>query len=255
MNISYEFASPNYDERPKDHSIDFIILHYTEMTFEGVIDRLCDPASKVSSHYLIKEDGKIFQLAHDEMRAWHAGKSFWQGREALNDCSIGIEIDNLGTTPFADLQMEACISLCKFLMNKYGIKPQNILGHSDIAPARKLDPGIYFDWQKLAKNGLGIFSENDSLWEDCAERSENHSDNFSLNHYKIELIQSRLKSIGYKLEITGYWDEQTNLVARAFQAHFYPKFLQMKGIEFYRNMNSAYFWNNELDKVLNSLFK
>lgn len=247
MHISYEFKSPNYDERPAPAVIDFIILHYTEMTFEGALDRLRDADAKVSCHYLIKEDGKIFQLVNDEMRAWHAGKSRWQGREALNDCSIGIEIDNSGVIPFADLQMAACISLCKALMDKHRIPSCNIIGHSDIAPNRKLDPGIYFDWQRLADQGLGIYSGDDSSLRDykASETTE----------FEVFNVQAKLASIGYDLNITGQWDNKTNAVIRAFQAHFCQKALRKKGIEFYRNMNSKYLWDEESDKRLHSLYK
>lgn len=235
--ISSDFSSPNYDKRPDGVAIDFIILHYTDMTFNGALERLCDPVAKVSAHYLIREDGEVFQLVSDEMRAWHAGKSFWRGREALNDCSIGIEIDNLGTGFFTDLQMEACIDLCKNLVDKYSIPPANVIGHSDIAPHRKLDPGIYFDWRKLSDHGLGIIAGDYEI----SDMSD------------IKAVQEKLAAIGYDLDITGEWDERTNGVVRAFQAHFCAQGLRKKGVEFYRDMDSRYSWNAESEKALRSI--
>lgn len=224
MHISHDFSSPNYDKRPDGIAIDFIILHYTEMLLDEALAKLCNPTSKLSSHYLIKEDGEVLQLVSDKMRAWHAGKSCWRGREALNDCSIGIEIDNLGTSPFTDLQMESCIALCKNLVNQYNIPPSNVIGHSDIAPSRKLDPGIYFDWKKLAEHGLGIAI----------------GDYDALDMPDISSVQTTLSSIGYDLDITGQWDERTNSAMRAFQAHFCQDNLRKKGLEFYRDMSSRY---------------
>lgn len=147
--------SPNFS--PRNNKINFIIIHYTAMSFEGALKALCNKETKVSSHYLIKASGEIFQLVDDSLAAHHAGISFWKGVSSLNHSSIGIELDNMGNTKFALPQMDKCIELCKKLVTSYNIPKQNIIGHSDIAPNRKIDPGIYFDWKYLAKDNLGIW--------------------------------------------------------------------------------------------------
>lgn len=208
MDIERCFISPNYDER-YNGIIDFVIIHYTEMTFQGALDRLCDPVAKVSAHYLIKEDGQIFQLVDDSKRAWHAGNSYWNGYDGLNDRSIGIELDNDGIEPFSESQIESCIKLCKYLKEKYAIERNNIIGHSDIAPDRKIDPGQFFPWKLLSKYGLGI---------DIPTESKLGSK--KLHNSPIE-IQKALSKIGYKIYATGEFDEQTNFAIRAFLLHFY----------------------------------
>jgi len=244
MQISREFQSPNYDIRSADGAIDFIILHYTEMLFEDALAKLCDPSAKVSCHYLIKEDGSVFQLVDDDMRAWHAGASYWQGRESLNDCSIGIEIDNLGDRPFAELQMKSCIELCKALMEKHEIARENVIGHSDIAPSRKLDPGIYFDWARLAEEGVGINGFPRAQMRGSPET-------LASSPREVSHIQTNLSALGYKIEVTGKWDEQTNAVVRAFQAHFCPEAVFANGLDFYRDMGSWYEWNESSERALN----
>lgn len=149
--------SPNFGERKDGKVPRYIILHYTATkdTKTALDDYLMNPAAEVSSHYLIEKDGNILQLVEDEKRAWHAGKSFWEGETDLNSASIGIEIVNLGPPEvFADEQIESTIALCQILMKKWNIPGQNILGHSDIAPDRKVDPGPLFPWNKLTKLGI-----------------------------------------------------------------------------------------------------
>jgi N-acetyl-anhydromuramyl-L-alanine amidase AmpD len=162
INILHNYKSPKFDDRP--FPMQFLILHYTEMTFEGAVERLCDPEIKVSAHYIIKENGEIYSLVDDDKRAWHSGKSAWYDFERLNDYSIGIEIDNLGNKIFEEVQINSCIELCKYLCNKYSIPTKtNIIGHSDINPEGKIDPGIYFPWEKLAKENLGIFPKRELI--------------------------------------------------------------------------------------------
>lgn len=238
MNIKHHFLSPNYDSR-LNNIIDMIILHYTEMTFSDACQKLCDPLSKVSAHYLIAKDGAIYQLVDDTMRAWHAGQSYWQGREALNNSSIGIEIDNLGNEQFTISQMSSCAELCKALMNKYNIAPDKVLGHSDIAPNRKIDPGLYFDWAYLAKHNIGIQYNKEDI---------NHS-----KDYTCENVQTKLRKLGYQIEVTGLWDSQTQHVIRAFQSHFCQKSLLSHGPDFYLNMNIEYHWDQESNDILDLL--
>jgi N-acetylmuramoyl-L-alanine amidase len=250
MNIDYNFPSPNYSIR--ERVINFIIIHYTELTFEEALNRLRDPLIKVSAHYLIKEDGEIFSLVNDQYSAWHAGSSCWHNTERLNENSIGIELDNLGTGDFALKQMESCIDLCTELMNKYGISPINVIGHSDIAPERKIDPGIFFDWSYLAKHNIGIW-HNTNISQELNDIYELFK--FGDAGLEIMLLQTSLKKIGYKIEISKVFDQQTNFVVRAFQAHFYPQKILKFGLDFYRDPSSKYSWDNISAKILSNLIE
>jgi len=151
--------SPNWDERKLP--ITLLVLHYTGMSdTAAAIARLIDPEAKVSSHYLIAEDGEVVRLVPEEKRAWHAGRSYWRGIEDVNSASIGIELVNPGHEycyrPFPEAQMSALILLMDGIVGRYGITRGNIVGHSDVAPARKLDPGELFDWERLAKLRLAL---------------------------------------------------------------------------------------------------
>lgn len=155
--------SPNYDAR-KAIPIDFIVIHGTWMqSANDALSRLCDPESKVSCHYFIDETGNIIQLVDDQYRAWHAGISHWRGITDMNACSLGIELQNNGDAPYQAQQIDALIQLCKKLQAHYNIPHSALLGHSDIAPDRKDDPGVYFPWAALAKNKIGIFPDMDQL--------------------------------------------------------------------------------------------
>ena len=194
--------SPNFDERPG--GVAFLVLHYTGMrTAEAAIARLRDPAAKVSAHYVVDEDGTVYALVPEEKRAWHAGVSFWRGVSMLNDASIGIEIVNpgheFGYRAFPERQMAAVTALCLEVLGRWpGITPRNVVGHSDIAPNRKQDPGELFGWPRLAAAGVGLWSDAD------APPGE---------------LRADLAAIGY----------DTRLAARdvilAFQRHFMPAWL------------------------------
>jgi N-acetylmuramoyl-L-alanine amidase len=154
------WPSPNWDERPAGAAIDMLVLHYTGMaTAEAALKRLCDPAAKVSAHFLVDEDGTAVALVAEPARAWHAGLSWWQGRGALNDVSLGIELVNpgheWGYRPFPERQMAAAVELCRALVDRWQIPAGRVVAHSDIAPNRKQDPGELFDWARLARAGLG----------------------------------------------------------------------------------------------------
>ena len=157
--------SPNYDRKKRAlNSVQILVFHYTGMQSEREsIKRLCNPNFKVSSHYLINRRGKIFRLVQDRHVAWHAGKSCWGRHKNLNENSIGIELVNkghqFGYTSFKKKQISMLINLCKKLIKKYKIKKKNIIGHSDIAPLRKIDPGEKFPWKYLAKNKVGIWHD------------------------------------------------------------------------------------------------
>jgi N-acetylmuramoyl-L-alanine amidase len=151
--------SPNFDER--ESGISILVLHYTGMVdAASAIARLSDPEAKVSCHYLVAEDGQIVRMVAEDKRAWHAGKSHWRGVDNLNSSSIGIEIVNpgheLGYRPFPEAQIEALLPLVSSIVSRYGITRGNVVGHSDIAPARKQDPGELFPWHRLAKLRLAL---------------------------------------------------------------------------------------------------
>ena len=154
--------SPNFDARTAPP--DMIILHYTGMqTGDAALARLRDPAAKVSSHYMVEEDGRIFALVPETRRAWHAGLSFWKGETGLNNVTIGIEIVNpgheLGYRPFPDVQIDSVLALLTDIRGRWMVPNDRILGHSDIAPARKDDPGELFPWARLAAAGHGVWVE------------------------------------------------------------------------------------------------
>ena len=157
-----DHPSPNHAPRPAGTAIDLLVLHYTELPLQESLEVLSDPARplKVSAHYVLAEDGTLYRLVPEERTAWHAGRSCWRGREALNGSSIGIEIVNLHGDhhdyPFR--QIEALIALCHDIVARHpAIVPRNVVGHSDIAPQRKVDPGLRFPWQTLAAAGVGLW--------------------------------------------------------------------------------------------------
>jgi len=157
-----ELPSPNWDERPDGILVDTLILHYTGMqSAQAALDRLRDPAARVSSHYVVEEDGAIWRLVAEGQRAWHAGMSCWRGHTALNDRSVGVEIVNpgheWGYRCFPALQMAAVCELCLAILGRHPIPARNVIGHSDVAPDRKQDPGELFDWRGLAANGVGLW--------------------------------------------------------------------------------------------------
>jgi N-acetylmuramoyl-L-alanine amidase len=166
-------ASPNFDERAAPVSM--IVLHYTGMPdAESALDRLTSPEAKVSAHYLVDEDGRVFKLVDESKRAWHAGKSRWRGISDVNSASVGIEIVNpgheFGYRPFPDEQIAALIPLVASIKERHGISRGNVVGHSDVAPARKEDPGELFPWEALARRRLALPSPKrdliDPFWTD-----------------------------------------------------------------------------------------
>lgn len=165
--------SPNHDDRALPVSM--VVLHYTGMpSSTDALRRLTDPAAKVSAHYLIAEDGNVLRLVDEHRRAWHAGKSWWRGIADVNSASIGIEIVNpgheFGYRAFPEPQMEALLPLLAGVIGRHAIRPGNVVGHSDIAPARKIDPGELFDWPRLARHGLAATTpeaRTDPYWTDA----------------------------------------------------------------------------------------
>jgi N-acetylmuramoyl-L-alanine amidase len=132
-----------------------VVVHFTAMdTAEAALDRLCDPAAEVSAHYLIGRDGTCWQMVAEENRAWHAGAGSWRDMDDINSRSIGIELDNRGAEPFAEPQMAVLEDLLSAVLRRWDIPPDGVIGHSDMAPGRKADPGARFDWARLARQGL-----------------------------------------------------------------------------------------------------
>ena len=155
--VHREQLSPNFNERKLPVSM--VVLHYTEMKpVETAIARMCDPEAQVSAHYCITEDGEVVRLVPDDKRAWHAGASYWRGHKDVNSASIGIELDHpghaLGYREFADAQIEALVPLLHRIVKAHDIPRSNVVAHSDVAPARKIDPGELFPWDRLAEYGL-----------------------------------------------------------------------------------------------------
>ncbi|MFC6445911.1 peptidoglycan recognition protein family protein [Shinella zoogloeoides] len=210
--------SPNFGERAGGRSPDIILLHYTGMeTAEGALKWLCAPESQVSCHYFVHEDGRVEQLVREADRAWHAGKSFWQGETDINSASIGIEIANPGhpggLPDFPDAQVRAVVELCLDCGGRWGIAPERVLAHSDVAPIRKVDPGEKFPWARLHAAGVGHWVEPSAI---TGGRFFQRGD----AGQPVEALQSMLSLYGYGVEIDGIYSERTEGAVAAFQRHF-----------------------------------
>lgn len=219
--------SPNFEPRAALRRPDLLLLHYTGMAcVERAIDWLARPESKVSCHYVIAEDGTITQMVAEQHRAWHAGQSHWAGESDINSCSIGIEIHNCGHSEgypeFPPAQMQAVEELSADIVARNSIARGRVLAHSDVAPARKVDPGEKFDWQRLAKAGAGRWIAPHPIDEDGIS--------LGLGQRAAEIAdaQHMLRRYGYGVEVTGMLDEQTGFVLRAFQLHWRPQRVDMR---------------------------
>lgn len=216
-----EIASPNLSDRRGDAVVDILLLHYTGMaSLERACDWLCDPRSEVSSHYLVARDGTVTRLVPEDKRAWHAGISYWAGARDVNSRSIGIEIENPGHDggypDFPDAQMEAVIALSADILSRHSIAPERVLAHSDVAPERKLDPGEKFDWRRLHEAGIGH-------WVPPAPVEPGEVLRTSDQGPAVRTLQKKLAAYGYGLDLSGWYDERTGAVVRAFQRHFRPE--------------------------------
>lgn len=150
--------SPNFGPRRLDARPDMVVLHFTDMrSSAAALERLCDPGAEVSAHYLVGRDGRCWQLVEEPMRAWHAGAGAWGAVSDVNSRSIGIELDNDGAAPFPEPQMRALETLLAGILPRWRIPPERVIGHSDMAPDRKRDPGPRFDWRRLARGGLSVW--------------------------------------------------------------------------------------------------
>ncbi len=215
MNVLYDF-SPNFSKTLRlKRNIKFVIIHYTGMQSEiASSKRLKNPNSKVSCHYLINRQGIVIQMVRDKNIAWHAGKSKWKNFKNLNLNSIGIELVNkghrFGYQNFSKKQIQSLIKLCKILKKKYLIEPENFIGHSDIAPLRKLDPGEKFPWHKLSKHKIGKWYK--------ANKSKKKYD-----HIKELIFFKNIKKIGFRYFNVFKRRKKDRIVVKSFQRHYLPR--------------------------------
>jgi len=207
MPLVIESPSPNFDARPDGQAIDILLLHYTGMvSATAALARMCDVTAKVSAHYCIDEDGTLYRLVPEAKRAWHAGVASWAGVGGINTRSVGIELVNpgheFGYRAFPEAQMETLIELAGGILARHPIPAHRVLGHADVAPLRKEDPGELFDWKRLAAAGIGLWP-GDAAPLDPRDAAE---------------TRRRLAEFGY-----GYLDHDPAAVVRAFQRHFRPE--------------------------------
>jgi N-acetylmuramoyl-L-alanine amidase len=214
--VILQSPSPNRNARAAGKTIRYVVLHYTGMP-EPDESRawLCESKSEVSAHFLIERSGRIWQLVTEAERAWHAGVSSWQGETDMNSVSVGIELVNRGHQwgyqEFPAPQISACAELVQDIMRRHNIPERNILGHSDIAPQRKEDPGELFPWQELARQGIGFWPE---------EKTEENATPLSLTDARV-----LLRTIGYDCALDGEYDMLLRRVLLAFQRHWLPRHL------------------------------
>jgi N-acetylmuramoyl-L-alanine amidase len=210
--------SPNFDQRRGPP--DMVVLHYTGMqSGEAALQRLCDPESKVSAHYMIETDGRIFEMVPEERRAWHAGVSFWKGERDVNAVSIGVELVNPGVdwgyADFPEVQVDALIGLLDAIRGRWTIPNGRILGHSDVAPDRKVDPGEKFPWKRLAEHGHGLWLEPPAAPGAPLGLGDEGAGVFAL--------QAGLTRLGYDSAPSGQYDAHTQEIIAAFQRHWRPE--------------------------------
>lgn len=213
--------SMNFGERANNRQPDMIVLHYTGMPdVEGAITQLCTPGTEVSAHYIVLEDGRIVQCVPESKRAWHAGVSFWAGEDDINSCSIGVEIVNRGHDwgypDFPLRQIAAVIALCRGIMLRRKVPSHRVLGHSDVAPARKKDPGEKFPWHSLANSGVGHWVQPAPIVRGDALMLGAISDN-------VAKMQAAFARYGYNIPTHGKYDGATMEAVTAFQRHFRPE--------------------------------
>jgi N-acetylmuramoyl-L-alanine amidase len=213
--------SPNFGERKDGRRPDMVVLHYTGMPdATAALEHLRKTASQVSSHYFVFEDGRVIQLVPESKRAWHAGVSSWAGDTDINSCSIGIEIANPGHDfiyrDFPKRQIAAVTALCRGILTRYAVPPSRVLGHSDVAPSRKQDPGEKFPWRILHDSGVGN-------WVKPAKIVDGPLLSLGDGGAAVEAAQNLLASYGYAIPVNGDYDSTTHEVVTAFQRHFRPE--------------------------------
>jgi N-acetylmuramoyl-L-alanine amidase len=210
----------NFNERRGGRKPDILLLHYTGTPTAGyAIELLTTDVGQVSCHYLVHEDGRIVHMVDEDLRAWHAGASSWEGRDDVNSRSIGIEIVNPGHgsdyRDFPDAQIEAVIALSKDIVSRHGIAPRRVLAHSDVAPGRKIDPGERFPWERLAGAGVG-------LWPAAVEPSGGVCLAEGDSGPAVSALRRNLAAYGYGVEPGEAYDSRLSTVVYSFQLHFRP---------------------------------
>jgi N-acetylmuramoyl-L-alanine amidase len=215
------WRSPNFNSRD-GAAVSLLVLHYTGMrTADDALARLCEAETKVSAHYLVEENGIVHPLVDEKDCAWHAGVSFWRGQRNVNPISIGIEVVNpgheFGYRAVPEIQMKAVAALSMEIIQRHKIAPRDVVGHSDIAPQRKEDPGELFNWQWLARQGVG-------LWPGKRGRGVEKGRALKAGDEGEDVLkmQSFLAEYGYEVAHDGRFDEPTQKVVVAFQRHFRP---------------------------------
>ena len=223
LNLTRNYSINFTPQKRSKKLIKFIIIHYTGMKKESdAIQKLCDPKSKVSSHYFIKNNGALLSMVPDLYTAWHAGVSNWKSYSSLNNFSIGIEINNPGHKhgykKFSKKQILSLIKLLRYLFKKYRIKKQNVLGHSDISPNRKKDPGEKFPWKQLGKKNL-------CAWHNLNENKSIKFRKIKLNKFDEKTFFKNLYKIGYSKKFNKLPNSKGSLIVRAFQRKFRPNLI------------------------------
>jgi N-acetylmuramoyl-L-alanine amidase len=213
--------SPNHGERTDGRRPDMIVLHYTGMRdATAALERLRSPGSEVSAHYFVFEDGHVVQMVQESRRAWHAGVASWAGETDINSCSIGIEIANpghdFGYPDFPKRQIAAVTALCRGILTRNPILAERVLAHSDVAPARKQDPGEKFPWRTLYESGVGNWVKPAPISDGALQALGDRGD-------AVMALQRSLNSYGYGVAISGNYDSATHEVVAAFQRHFRPE--------------------------------
>jgi N-acetylmuramoyl-L-alanine amidase len=208
-----DWPSPNFNDRVDGEKPSMLVIHFTGMrSTADVLERLCDTkhVPPVSSHYLIDEAGNIYTLVDEEKRAWHAGVSYWHGNRDVNSSSIGIEISNRKHEAYTPEQLVSLTMLCQDIMARHNIKPENVVGHSDVAPDRKQDPGYHFPWQKMAQNDVGI-------WPKPTLRDKF---NAAAVAKKPEKLKKLFADAGYQVEAFGENKPSLEQLINAFQQRY-----------------------------------
>ena len=215
-----QHPSPNHGQRVGGGPVDILLLHYTGTeTEEGALAWLASAESQVSAHYLVGEDGRVIQMVAEDARAWHAGQSFWAGETDINSRSIGVEIANpgheFGYRSFPHVQIASLIALCRGILSRHPIPPERVLAHSDVAPARKEDPGELFPWGELYAAGIGHWVMPEIV---TAGPQLELGDSGAA----VAELKRKLRDYGYGLDAESEFNDETAAVVRAFQRHFRP---------------------------------
>jgi N-acetylmuramoyl-L-alanine amidase len=224
-----DHPSPNFSKRPPGFDVDILLFHYTGMeSCEAALERLCDPESKVSAHYVIDEDGTVYAVVPEDAVAWHAGVSCWEGKIGMNQRSIGIELVNPGHEngyrDFPQAQMDAAIELAKGVLDRHPIPKRQVLAHSDVAPMRKQDPGERFDWKGLSAQGIGLWPKQTDVEPIKGA---------------VKDIQIALRTIGYCIPVDGEDTEIYRAMLACFQRHWHPRKCDGKADKDTRRMLAA----------------